>query len=608
MLLPPSRLRPTDATLLPFVLGVLLYLPSLSVGLLSDDFLYLAWARDGVGEVLRHLTVDSYPRTVRPLPGLAWWLGALLPAAGAVLLHALSALLHGLVAALVTALGRRLGAAVPVALGAGLLFAAFPLATEAVSWLSASFDLWATALALGALCSISGSGDDGRRREVAAAGLFALALLAKESVLLLPLAVLLLHGRRRRVGAAAGTGAVAVAYLLTRWAFLGGLGGYTDAAGRSLAASVSPGHLVRTLALQIPHRLLVPVKDPGALYAPILAGSVLLLAGLAVLLGLHRHPRRLAAAAGLFLVGLAPAAPILGVEWQHEGARLLYFPVALLTVGLARTVDLGFLRSPAGPTARRAAAGAFAALLVVWSWAALDNQRSWRQAGRIADDARTALAALPARWPAGATVLLDLPDTHQGAYVFRNGLPQAAELAGARGDLAVQRGTSAAVDPAEAAARLGRDLFVVGLADEGRPVDLTPCEARLRAKAARTGVGTRAARPDARTFVTTASVGDDPPVVYLTFDPDPLQGPVGAAPVPGTLHWRPDDEPFTVSRSRRATVSPPGGPATPVRLPRDLPPGTLEVRWTPDAPGMHGARLSIRFESSPPECLDPPRL
>lgn len=596
---PPSpSLRRPFGILAPFLLGVCLYLPSLAVGFLSDDFLYLAWAGDGPGTILGRLTVDSYPRMVRPLPGLVWWLGAALPTAGALVLHLLSALLHGAAAFLVTALGRRLGVAPPVALGVGLLFATFPLATEAVSWLSASFDLWATALALGALWVVSGDGADGRGKAIAASALFALALLSKESVLLLPVAVVLLHGRRR-VGAGLWMGGVAVAYLLVRWSLLGGLGGYTDAAGRSLAASISPAHLVRTLTLQIPHRLLVPVKDPGALHLPVLLASAFLLGGLALALGVHRRPGRLAVAAGLFVVGVLPAAPILGVEWHHEGGRLLYFPVALLLVGLARAVDLR------GPVRGRVAAGAFAGLVVLWTWAALDNQGSWRQAGRIAADGRQALASAPASWPAGATVLVDLPDTHRGAYVFRNGLAQAAARAGARSDLVFQRGTSAAVGPAEAPARLGRDLFVVAVDEDGRAVDLTACEARLWAQAGSLEDGTSVARTETGTFVTAGSVGDQPPpVVFLALEAprSPVSGATG-----GSLHWRPDDEPFTVSRSLRIQVSP-GGSPTPVRLPRDLPSGPLTIRWTPDAPAAVGSTLETWLVPRPPECLDPPRL
>jgi hypothetical protein len=66
------------------------------------------------------------------------------------------------------------------------------------------------------------------------------------------------------------------------------------------------------------------------------------------------------------------------------------------------------------------------------------------------------------RFPPGSTVLVDAPDTYQGAYVFRNGLSEAAELAGLRRDLHWRRGTVALLGPS-AGRDLGVRLFEIGV-------------------------------------------------------------------------------------------------------------------------------------------------
>ena len=552
----------------PPLLAALLYLPSLPVGFLSDDFLYLAWAGDGPAELFRRLTVDSYPQVIRPLPGLGWWLASVLGGAGGGLfLHLVSLLLHALSSLLVTVVAERVGAGRGAALAAGLLFAAFPLAPEAVSWASGSFDLWATALALGALAVVAGGSDEhaSRRQIVAGAALFALALLAKESVLLLPVVALLACGRRRLRGTAALAGVSAV-YLAARLDLFGGLGGYTDAAGGSLALSLSPLHLARTLLLQIPHRLLVPWKEPGELHPVLLGLSAVLLVGLALAARFHRRPADVVLAAGIFLLALLPAAPILGIEWHHEGSRLLYFPAAVGLVGLAR----------ASVAPRRGTAVAVALLLGFWGVATLANQESWREAGAIAREGLAAMTASAPGYPDGATVLVDLPESHLGAYVFRNGLPQAARLAGIgrERDQHWLRGTSALVG-SDAGSHLGSDLFVLEPGPGGVPVDRTVCERALWSLAPQ---ATLSARPlgggGGSSFVGPLPERADGAVLVAL---PSGEGDPASPPVPATLHWRAvDGSPFNVSASRHLLLAP-GGVGTPVRLPTSARPLLLRI-------------------------------
>ena len=97
--------RAAALTVLPALLAALLYGRHLAEGLVADDFEYASWAHAGLGTLLRHVTVDSSPQMVRPLPGLVWTLAAL--PLGAALLHGLSVLLHAANGLLIAASVRR---------------------------------------------------------------------------------------------------------------------------------------------------------------------------------------------------------------------------------------------------------------------------------------------------------------------------------------------------------------------------------------------------------------------------------------------------------------------------------------------------------------------
>jgi len=476
----PPRFDWIPPVLVFAVLASVLYGRHLGEGYLADDFLYAGWAREGAAALVAHTTVASSPQMIRPLPGLAWLL-SLLPA-GALLLHALSLGLHLACALLVAALVRRGRSGGDrtdraAAWAAGVLFLVFPLFAEPVVWLSASFDLWACAFALAALYAAA-AGEGSRRSIVAAAGLFLLALLSKESVVLLPFLLLLLFPARRSRPAALAMGAVAVVYVLVRLAIFGGPGGYRDAAGISQSLGAPPSQVVHALALQLPARVAMPFQSSGSV-TPATAGAVLLSAllvgGLILAIGAagnaaqgwRRDLARAARGAGVALVALAPVLPILGVDADFQGSRLLYFPVAALAVA----GGLAVRRLP-----RRAALAA-AALALYWSAAVAWNGRAWSEASREAARTIAAMRRLEARYPAGSLVFVPVHEVRRGAQVLRNGVTRAAELSGLRRDLRWFGGTVASTGGA--VERLGIDLFAAGLDAAGRPRDWTACERAL---------------------------------------------------------------------------------------------------------------------------------
>ena len=405
---------PERAWLLPLI-AFTLYGRHLGDGLLSDDFLYALWLDDGPGQLLRKVTVDSDPRMIRPLPMAGFLLGA---SFGTALQHGLSILLHGLNAVLVSLLAERRGPGVGIL--AGLLFVTFPLFVEPVVWLSAAFDLWATFFALLALWLA------GRGTALPALLCFAAGLLCKESILLLPL-VLALPGGRRAWRPALVLGAGAGIYLGARWALFSGPGGYLDASGRSLAWKLDPALFLRNIGLEVPYRALTAIKqgagaDPWAwTLAAAAAGTALLLVHAA---RPWRRARAVAVALTAYAVAFAPAAPVFGLSPDHEGSRMLYFPIAVFCVAAAGALEPRRRLRPLGWT-----------LALLWSLAVLYNGASYEAASR---EMRLTLAGLEAaqdRLQAGDTVWIHSHDTLGGAFVFRNAVYAAARYQGLRPDV-----------------------------------------------------------------------------------------------------------------------------------------------------------------------------
>jgi hypothetical protein len=566
--LPRSRRAPALAaaalTALPALLAVLLYGRHLVDGFAADDFGYATWARDGLATLLRHLTVDSSPQVIRPLPGLAWML-ATLPL-GAVMLHCLSVLLHAvnglLVAALVrrgdpgsagrplaagdpgaawTAAAREPGRAWTAAVFAAL-FVAFPLFTEPVIWLSGSFDLWACCFALAALRCADRGPERGalaaRAAPAAAAGLFLAALLCKESVVCLPLILPLLVPWRRVHRAVGAMLAVAAGYVAARLLLFSGLGGYRRGDGGSLLWSVTPRQ-IWLMAASLPQRVLVPFKGAGAsarlsLLCALL--SILLIGGfLVAAMAAAGRPRRAAAARFLLLIlpiaalllAVAPVAHLLWVDVDQEGSRLLYFPIAVLALALGRRA----------PALRAPARGIAAALVCYWSLATVWNGRAWTHAAWEVEHTLAAMASMAPRLPPQAAVFVAGHDSWQGAYAWLNGLASAARWRGLRQDVTWLLGTAALLD--SPAAELGKTAFEIGIDDAGRPVDWTPCELALLAAPPRTLVRwvLPSSLPPGRD-----PVSPDLPLPVVIEDLQ-LRLELGAGrpprPTPGRLFWRP---------------------------------------------------------------------
>jgi hypothetical protein len=192
----------------------------------------------------------------RPVGFFFYWLNYLWARADPEWWHASSIALHACCSCLTYALCREVGVSRPASLGGALLFGLSGVSAEAVAWIDARFDLMATALVLGSLifvCRYSATARTTWLAGALAAG--TCAMLSKESGFCLPflIASLALFRDRKdwkRIGRAASfTGVLAVVLFTYRWWAIGGIGGYSGAAGDRSLQFCSHGGRVASAAM-----------------------------------------------------------------------------------------------------------------------------------------------------------------------------------------------------------------------------------------------------------------------------------------------------------------------------------------------------------------------
>ena len=397
------------------VAAVCLYGPALQLGLLSDDYSLRAMAQSGA------LGIGS-GWFFRPLP-LALWRPLLAVTNSPVPLHALNIVLHGLNAFLVGVLGVRLGIRRAAALAGAALFLTFPAAPEAVAWASGIQEVLVTALTLGAVLVASGEIRSGWRM-VGACALLALALGSKETAICIPALIAICwlapsrmrHLRDWRLYVAV----VTVTAIYTVFRVRLGLGtGYLTAPSR---------YFFKQMISMTFGTLATPWRSPTSPVAQWLA--LVAVVALTLLLShtfltsrrtdvpFHRAVR-------LALWALAAVAPVFTyffISPQLEGSRYVYLAEcgwALLAADLMRTAaDRVAWRELAFVCATGAA--------IFVSTITLERELGiWRRAAdlrdRVLTDARTSIV----KGRCEVAHFVDVPDSVEGAYVFRNGFREA---------------------------------------------------------------------------------------------------------------------------------------------------------------------------------------
>lgn len=398
------------------VAAIALYASSLSIGWLSDDLGLVdraaAWNVSPISSIF-----------FRPIP-LAIW-GALLHAgAGPVVLHLLNVVLHGTVAYFTTRLVAGWAPNRSWAALAGLLVLSAPLAPEVVAWCSGFFDVLAAALVLA--CVLTAQSYDASTRALTRLQFLVLgvaAVFSKETAAIVVVLVAANAWRRRKMPRAlavdlAALTAIILAFGIWRW--IGSLHINEAPLSLSLIGAAVSGTVA---GLVSPFSAAVSVHYP---WLPALASlaAIVLVLRFSLASGPVRDWRVLIDGLVWILTPVAIVLPIFVLAPDLQGSRYLYFSTvgwAMAVVAVASVRRAGFARL----------ARAFAWMLVALNVAGTSlHLRPWREAAAIRDEV-TRAASQDDRIRACADVaLIDLPDSTQGAYIFRNSVKETFQRVG----------------------------------------------------------------------------------------------------------------------------------------------------------------------------------
>jgi hypothetical protein len=392
-----------------------LYWPALHIGLLSDDFILIqhaaAW---DVSQVA--------PQLFRPLPIFVWAIVVHL-GGGAAALHILNILLHATNAYLASRIVIAWARSALWSACSALLVVAAPLGPEAVAWCSGTFDLFAAAWLMGAVL-ISRRADAAPWTRILLVACAALALLSKETSVVLPLLILIDAWARgvisRRVWVDFGlTGALVVIFAAFRLQSGGAIGTFSR-------------YRIQRLLFDSFGSLAVPWHTELTASSPLLRSTVaVLVIALLTMFFVFRGPRwRSRAALGgvvWVLISVLPLVTMFYVGPQLQGARYLYLAAcgwaALLVTAAGELSD-------AGSGARTAAMLVVVSVLGAATLGVRAHLAPWTHAASVRDVVLRAAAADERLHSCPVVYLQGLPASVDGAYLFANGTREALTQVG----------------------------------------------------------------------------------------------------------------------------------------------------------------------------------
>ncbi|HUF51878.1 MAG TPA: hypothetical protein VMN60_13720, partial [Longimicrobiales bacterium] len=403
------KLRPLHATVIVFAVALALYLPALRNGFAYDDVAVIQG--DPRVHSLAHTAAiftrgywaDADLALYRPLTTLSFAMDWTLSGGKPAWFLFTNALWNATVCALVFAFLTRF-AAPAAALGAALLFAVHPVHVEAVANIVGRAELIAGAFTFGALLLWPSTSAPQLARVAGVGLLFALALLTKESAIMLPALLVLIdvaraeltpatarQWLRRRAGGLLMLAGIAGAYLGIRAIVLGGIVPTRLDAALEVTSGVDrvftalqawPVYLqlllmpVVLLADYGP-RILMPALGP----TPAAIGGAFILAVLTVggLISWRRGRGDVALALLWLPVTLLPVSNLIIPIGIIVAERTLYVPSLVLALGVALAADRLSLRPPL----RLAGAAALALVFVLFAGRTLVRIPEWRSTDSI---------------------------------------------------------------------------------------------------------------------------------------------------------------------------------------------------------------------------------
>ncbi|GIV19407.1 MAG: hypothetical protein KatS3mg023_1158 [Armatimonadota bacterium] len=406
------------------------FLPVMGAPFVADDYLiFFHVAREGIWGI----AITPGPQFLRPLTSAMYYIEYHLWGLSPLTSHIVSTLTHVICTLLTGVLTKKIatksGLAPEItrrsALISSALFAVLPAHAEAVAWIASRADIMATIFCL--LCLILLARDSPSHSTVLETVLFvscfAVALLFKESAVVLPLLVVvwLTLGYERDWKRVLPFAGVAAAYLLTRFLIVGKIGGYANWGSNLL----SPWQLAMNGIVYLSH-LLQPAPLFGVgrdLWDTLLYLST----GLALLVLVRSRPstptasgfRRLVlllcAWTVICMLPVLPLKPALG---HLMNSRYVYLAstsmAALAGIWLAQRWDASRVRFT------------FVALVALYALGTMRLSQAWYWAGRVAQTSLQSLAQVTSGQK--PILLLSIPDHYRGAYIWRNSLHEAILL------------------------------------------------------------------------------------------------------------------------------------------------------------------------------------
>lgn len=361
----------------------------------------------------------------RPLSDATFRLGDLLWGTSVAGHRAFNLVVHGVNAFLLFAWMERWAGRGTALLSSGL-FLLYPFHQESIVWLVGRESALGTSSVLLGLVILTSGPWNGLRAILLATTLMVGALCYESALLLVPMALLI-----------AWSGVVqgwptwrqllvplllpALCYLALRMNSTGSLiGGYF----KDLVLG-DDGPSLTTLPKVLGRLFLPPEPDHEV---QLVRGAFLLVLLTITAVMLRRFgpamTRRSVVLHGLLLLIGCSVGSIAGVSTvTSESDRFLYLPSAFLCAMVALLIAA--IRMP---IARWVVIGL---LGLTFLWQLRANHANWVAASRITRQSVDELPAVPAQ---GDLWLSGLPDSYRGAYIFRNGFPEAVSLAGGPGD------------------------------------------------------------------------------------------------------------------------------------------------------------------------------